>query len=54
VQVWEDMREAGVEANSYVYVALINACEQDCDWQRAVKVYYAMKVRTVLLSSCAI
>jgi pentatricopeptide repeat protein len=45
VQVWDDMRASGVEPNSYVYVALINACEHASDWRRAVRVFYAMRVR---------
>lgn len=39
------MRAAGVEPNSYVYVALINACERSSDWRRALKVFDTMKVR---------
>lgn len=44
MQVWDDMREAGVEPNSYVYVALINACERSSDWRRALRVFNTMKV----------
>lgn len=45
MQVWDDMRAAGVEPNSYVYVALINACERSSDWRRALRVFHTMKVR---------
>lgn len=45
LQVWDDMRAAGVEPNSYVYVALINACERSSDWRRALRVFNTMKVR---------
>lgn len=43
--MWEEMKAAGVEGNTYVYVALINACERSSDWQRALQVFYAMRVR---------
>lgn len=45
MQVWEEMKAADVEGNTYVYVALINACERSSDWQRALTVFYAMRVR---------
>ena len=51
VQVWEEMKAAGVEGNTYVYIALINACERSGDWQRAVQVFYAMKVCPLLATA---
>ena len=54
VQVWEDMREAGVEPNSYVYVALINACERSSDWRRALRVFDTMKVCRFPVIACSI
>jgi pentatricopeptide repeat protein len=49
--VWQDMHEAGVKANGYVYMALINACEKDNNWPKAVEVFYAMKVRSLTCES---
>lgn len=44
VQVWEEMKASGIQANSYAYIALINACERVGDWQHAVKVFQEMQV----------
>lgn len=48
------MREAGVEPNSYVYVALINACERSSDWRRALRVFDTMKVCRFPVIACSI
>jgi pentatricopeptide repeat protein len=44
MQVWEEMKTSGIQTNSYVYVALINACERVGDWQHAVLVFKEMQV----------
>ena len=41
MQVWEDMKEAGIPEDIYTYSALISACDKGAQWQEALKVRLA-------------
>ena len=45
LQVLQDMKVAGVKPNTYIYAALVVACEHNGDWEQAVRIFRKMEVR---------